>query len=380
MTLMPLLEEHRIRFLWSVAGLWLRVKRPERAARVYERILRIRPDDRQAVFQRAWSLIDIPHRRNEAIAALRDLLDHSPPYPFGLFLMGSALQIEGRHQEAVAAFEKAERGKRPGPPEFYFNWGKSLIALGRREDAAEAFRQAALLNPSDVESWRILGGILVELRRWQDGAACQERVMRLAPCVLHGLELGETLYELNRLDEAEQVVRQVLALEPRSANATGLLAQIVTEQGRHEEGVHLARRIRTADPAALEPRVVLAGVLSLTGKKDEALQEANAAVDIAPGDPRAHYALGNVCVVMNDGHAALLAFDRMAECMDRDSDRIPSLWREWCCAGRGAALSLVGRHAEAMAAFTEALTVDPQFFARCRTFAPYYERSSREMP
>src|SRR5215471_16889550 len=212
---MPFLGEMRVQYLWAVASLWLRIKRPERAAHAYARILRIRPDDRHVIFQRAWCLIDVPHRRNEAIEALRQLLEESP-YAFGFFLLGNAVQMEGRHQEAVHAFEKAERTSSPGPAELYFNWGKSLIALRRREEAADAFRHAALLNPSDVVAWRILGGLFIELGRWTDGTACQERVMRLQPSVTHGLELAATLYELNRPAEAERVLREVLALDPQS--------------------------------------------------------------------------------------------------------------------------------------------------------------------
>jgi tetratricopeptide (TPR) repeat protein len=231
---MAFVEAFRIRCLWAIAGIWLRLKRPERAANVYGRILRMRPNDPRIIFQRAWSLIEVPRRRNEAIEALRVLLEHSPSYPFGLFLLGSALQMDGRHQEAVHAFERAD-GESPGLPEFYFNWGKSLITLGRKEEAAKAFRQAALGNPTDVEAWRILGGILVELGRPEDGVACQERVMRLEPSAVHGLELGATLHDLNRLDEAEYVVRKVLRLDPRRADATELLHRILSDRHRKED-------------------------------------------------------------------------------------------------------------------------------------------------
>ena len=159
---------------------------------MYERILRIRPNDKQVIFHRAWWLIEIPHRRQEAIEALRELLESSP-HAFGFFLLGNALQMEGRHEEAIQAFETAESTHDPsGPhaPDFYFNWGKSLIALRRREEAAQAFRRAALLKPSDVNAWRLLGLIFIELGQWTDGVACQERVMRLEPSATHGLDLG----------------------------------------------------------------------------------------------------------------------------------------------------------------------------------------------
>jgi len=49
------------------------------------------------------------------------------------------------------------------------------------------------------------------------------------------------------------------------------------------------------------------------------------------------------------------------------------------CAGiRGAALSMIGRHDEAMLAFDELLRLEPDFFERWPEHAPPYELSRRE--
>lgn len=119
---------------------------------------------------------------------------------------------------------------------------------------------------------------------------------------------------------------------------------------RHDEAIRLAREICALNPDALSPRVVLAGVLMEAGRLDEALQEANAAADVAPSDARPHTVLGAIYVKMNDGTAALAAFERMARCLDPSVERLPTSGRVWCDAGRGSALSLPGRHDEAMAA------------------------------
>jgi tetratricopeptide (TPR) repeat protein len=373
---MSVFAETWVQFWWAVARLWLRIGLSERAANAYQRILRIRPDDAHVIFQRAWCLSDVPHRRNEAIEALRQLLQRSP-YAFGSFLLGSTLQREGRDQEAVDAFEEAARLGGTRPADLYHNWGKSLAILRRREEAAEVLRQAALLQPSDVDAWRMLGSIFIELGRWKDAAACQERVMRLQPSVTHGLELGGTLYELNRLDDAERVVREALAIDSRSTDAKGLLAMVLSDQDRHSEAIELARQIRAAVPNDVPSRLVLSHVLSWAGHFEEALREATAAVEIAPTESRPYGALGSIYIRMNDGEAALRSFDRMAAYIDPAVERIPSTEWVWCYAGRGVALSLLDRHAAAMAAFEEALSIDGQILERCHPYAPHYERSRR---
>jgi tetratricopeptide (TPR) repeat protein len=373
---MSFLEETRVRFLWALASVWHRFGRYEQAANMYERILRLRPNDKQVIFHRAWWLIEIPHRRKEAIEALRGLLEGSP-YAFGSFLLGNALQMEGRDQEAVDAFAEAARLGGPGPPDLYHNWGKSLAILRRREEAAEVLRQAALLQPSDVDAWRMLGATFIELGQWKDAAACQERVMRLQPSVTHGLELGGTLYELNRLEDAERVLREALAIDSQSTDAKGLLAMVLSDQDRHSEAIELARQIRAAAPNDVPPRLVLGHVLSWAGHFEEALREANAAAEIAPTESRPYSALGNIYIRMNDGQAAQRSFDCMAACIDPAVERLPSTDWVWCYAGRGVAFSLLNRHDEAMVAFEEALRIDGQIFERCQPYAPHYERSRR---
>jgi tetratricopeptide (TPR) repeat protein len=64
----------------------------------------------------------------------------------------------------------------------------------------------------------------------------------LAPSLTHGLNLGSTLYELNRLEEAERVLRDVLVLDPRSVDAKELLATVLTGQDRYDEAIKIASR------------------------------------------------------------------------------------------------------------------------------------------
>jgi tetratricopeptide (TPR) repeat protein len=371
------LSDVRAQFHYRVANLFLRLHRDEAAANAYGRVLRIRPDDPQAQFQRAWCLLHVPRRRNEGITAFQSLLRVSPSAA-GFFLMGCGLQQESRHEEAVQAFREAARLESPGTADFHYNYAISLTALRRLEEAADAYHNAAHLNPSDGEAWGNLGAAFAELGRWKDAAPCQERAMRLAPSLTHGLNLGSTLYELNRLEEAERVLRDVLVLDHRSVDAKELLATVLTGQDRYDEAIKIARETCESNSDALSSRVVLAGVLAEAGRLDEALAIATAAAEAAPEDARVHGALGTVHVKMKDGTAALEAFERMAACLVPEAERLPSSpWVSYLT-GRGAALSLLGRHDQAVVAFEEVLRTDPEFFERWPEVAPHYQLSSRE--
>jgi tetratricopeptide (TPR) repeat protein len=145
--------------------------------------------------------------------------------------------------------------------------------------------------------------------------------------------------------------------EFRSIDAKELLAQVLAGQDRYDEATSLAREICALNPDAPSSRVVLAGVLAEAGHLDEALKEAKAAAAVAPSDARCHGILGHIYMKMNDGAAALVAVECMACCVDPGMERLPSSPWVWCYAGRGAALSLIGRHDEAMAAFEEVLRI-----------------------
>jgi len=186
------------------------------------------------------------------------------------------------------------------------------------------------------------------------------------------------LNELNRLDEAERVLRDAVVLDPRSADVKELLATVLAGQERYDEAIKIARDTCASNADAPSSRAVLAGVLAEAGCLEEALRIARAVANSAPQDARAHGALGTVYVKMNDGESALTAFERMAECLVPETDPLPSSpWRS-CIAGRGVALSLQGRHYEAMAAFQEVLHTDPGFLEKWPDVAPHYQLSSRE--
>jgi tetratricopeptide (TPR) repeat protein len=176
--------------------------------------------------------------------------------------LACGLQKEARHEEAVEAFREAIRLEGSGTADFFHNYAVSLEALRHFEESADAYQRAAQLNPSDADAWGNLGAVLAGLGRWKDAVPCQERALRLAPSATHALNLASTLYELNRLDEAERVLRDAVLLDPRSADVKEMLATVLAGQYRYDEAIKIARDTCESNSDAPSSQAVLAGVLA----------------------------------------------------------------------------------------------------------------------
>ena len=326
----------------------------------YDRVLRIQPKDPAARFHRAWHLMEVSGRREDAVLGFQDLLREHPSAS-GHYLLGCGLQKESRHEEAVAAFRESIRLEDSRSPDLFFNYALSLEELGRLEEAVDAYRSAAQLAPSDADAWGNLGALLAEIGHRRDAVPCLERAMRLAPSAERALAVVAAFYELHRLDDAERFAREALARDARSTDLKESLAAVVAAQDRYEEALAIAREACAATENAPSSRALLAFVLADAGLLDEALPVARQAVDGAPDDPQVYIALAQVYLEMKDGTSALASFERMGECLAAEANRVALSARVRLLLGRGAALSLLGRQDEAEAAFDEALRIDPEF-------------------
>ena len=366
----------RARFHYRVAGIWTRLQRYGLAADAYRKVLHSWPEDRQAQFYRAWCLLQVPARRPEGIVEFQTLIEASPSGS-AYYLMACGLQQEQRLDEAVLAFHESLRLEDAGAAEVHINLADCLWDLSRFSEAADEYQNAAHLNPSDANGWSCLGAAYAELGRWKEAAPCFERAWRLAPNLQNGVDFVDTLFELNRLDEAERVVRDTCALNGKSIEARNRLALVLSGLDRYDEALEIARATCAHAPDDVSSRCILAVVLSEAGDLKAALKEAQAALEVAPTDTQSHLALGSVYVKMHDGAGALAAFERAAEGLTAFGDRPMRAARSACAAGRAAALSLLARHDEAVAAFDALLHDDPTLFERWPEVMPHYERSLR---
>lgn len=85
-------------------------------------------------------------RNAEAVKRLKEALEISPGFPLAQKLLGIVLQDQGLDQDALDRFDIAERYL-PEDAEIQFRRGLSLLKLGERDEARDAFERAWRLAP-----------------------------------------------------------------------------------------------------------------------------------------------------------------------------------------------------------------------------------------
>lgn len=207
--------------------------------------------------------------------------------------LGVVLRGEGRHEEAVAAFERA-LALRPGLIAAHNNLGNTLIDMGRLDEAVRLFRRAIALHPGLHVTHHNLGNAWLRLN---DGAAAEaafREALRLAPDYLPSLrQLGDLLELQGRREEACEVYLATLEKHPQDVNARVSLGNMAFAEGRQREA---RAHYEAALAAAPNDAVILnnlAWLLSTATTAD--LRDGKRAVELArralaaPGTPILEY-------------------------------------------------------------------------------------------
>ena len=94
--------------------------------------------------------------------------------------------------------------------------------------------------------------------------------------------LGDSFFELDRLDEAEAAYRNALRLEPALIDPANSLGVILAGRGEHTEAIQIFRRLIRVDPTFIHARQNLAQVCIAAGRLQDALEHCLEGRRIAP--------------------------------------------------------------------------------------------------
>src|SRR5262249_30910170 len=125
----------------------------------------------------------------------------------------------------------------PTHPGICNSLGYVLQNLGRHDEALAAFDKAIALKPDYVEAMNSMASSLTGFGRFEEALALSERVLALQPdyVPIH-INRAQWLGELHRFDEAFTSFEQALALDPGNADATWNLSFLQLLTGDYEAG------------------------------------------------------------------------------------------------------------------------------------------------
>ncbi len=282
----------------------------------------------------------------EAIKAYDKALEINPNYADAWSGKASALGFQGKHLEAIAAFDKAIESYdkiikvNPKGSDAWYGKGAALdyraVEMGffnnsteerntYREEAIKAFDNAIEIDPRYAMAWKLKGAVLHLMGRYEEAADAFNNALEIDP-QLQGAQEGKglALAALGRQKESAESYNNALrpydkAIE--TANSTQDLAQawlgkgfILQEQGKYEEAVNALDYAINADPKN-EMAWKIKGVLLWRELKryNDAIDAFDRALQINPKDPLTWQNKGNALKALGNQADADAAYAKAKE-------------------------------------------------------------------
>ena len=235
-------------------------------------------------------------RRDEALALFGEASRLDPKRPAFVLAESELLVAAGRPEEAARRLDESI-GQMPGRAEVHAALGDVLTVLGRHRAAADSYQIALRLSPERRElrpslamalyaagaydeaepvlanlvetepefaaGWalKVWAECLLALGRTGEARAAYERLHAQAPQDIGPvLALARCDLLMKRLDQAERRLREVLARDPRSAEANALMGCVLLGTGRRDEAAAYLRR--ALDDPAFEGRRTVEALLA----------------------------------------------------------------------------------------------------------------------
>jgi tetratricopeptide (TPR) repeat protein len=184
----------------------------------------------------------------------------------------------GDHDEVLRLTE-AILAERPGDDAAHEFRARSLLALGRAEEAERNAADAVRLDPEEIRYRELLAQVLAARGSHRDAA-----------------------------DEYERLARN----DPRQPAWIVAEAAERLDAAQAGEAVEAARRAVRLDPANAAAQLALAQGLARVGDARGALQAAGKAVELLPGDPAAREAMADARWLAREEPAAFSDFRALA--------------------------------------------------------------------
>lgn len=278
----------------------------------------------------------------------RAILEAVPRHADTTRVLAAALRLSGDPQAALDTVAPLAAAL-PNMPLAQLELALSLERLGRTAEAVRAFDRASALEPRLSEAWR---GLSESLELLGDTAGAERALARQLRASTRDPVLVEAASALadNRLGEAEGLLRERLKADPGDVAAIRMLAETGARLGRYADAESLLTRCVALAPNFAAARHNLATMLYRQNKNAEALAQ----IETLTAKDARHPGYANL-------HAAILArlgeYDRAISVYDRVLADYPNQPKGWMSYGH--ALKTVGRQADCVAAYRQALDQAP---------------------
>lgn len=241
---------------------------------------------------------------------LREVAERRPDHAGALQLLGILAMGRGQVIEAEALFARA-LAHNPGDPNLIDSHATALQAQGRHDEALAGYERALECAADFTGALAKRAHLLRQLGRQDEALSGYERLVALQPGDAERQWLrAETLHDLGRHDEAVAGFDRVLALRPDALGARFLRGNACWHAGRLDEALADYGAVIAAEADSARARANRSVVLIALGRPAEALADIEAAVRLKPDHAEYRNLLGNALHALNRHDEAVAAHER----------------------------------------------------------------------
>ena len=275
---------------YGLAKSFLGTRQVQKAYWELQETVRLDPDNIEAKLQYGqFLLLGEDAEREQAIERADEVIAVQPDRPAAYLLKGRALQALGRAEEAREAYVQAvERSPDEGGPLLLLaNFER---AQGNRDEAEAHFRRLGEVEPGFGARAALAAFLAEDPARDAETEQVYAEALALAePDQIAAAQRARFnfYYTRERFEEAEAALRAGIEAVPDDSQLTYTLARFYHVRGRTEEADAMIESATQARPDAIEPWLVLSSYRSRIGDLDGALAAADSALEVDPEAPAA---------------------------------------------------------------------------------------------
>jgi len=186
-------------------------------------------------------------RPQEAERIAGDVLKAEPRHAQALHILGHALLMQGRADDAIAAIEPAARGLHD--PALDTQLATALRQAGRNEDALSRLKRAIKRRPPYAPAFHELGGLLFSMNRYDEAIEALHRGLEAAPAMPElSIQLGYVLLEVREPAKAKAAFKRALDISPNAAGALWGMGKAHQQLGENQPAIDYFRRVLSQMP------------------------------------------------------------------------------------------------------------------------------------
>jgi len=287
-------------------------------------------------------------RPDLAAEQAREILKVAPGHAQALFLLASALRMQGDAREALPILETLVRAL-PNSADAHHELGLARSDLGDTKGAIEMLTKATRINGKHAHAWRALGD---EKALAGDDAGADAAYARHIEASVKNPRLLEAAVALreNKLAVAERQLRDFLKANPTDVTAMRMLAEVAARLNRYKDAEKLLSRALELAPSFAAARNNYASVLYRNSKPQAAVEQANILLAKDPRNPGYRAIKAAALSLVGEYEEAVKTFEAL---LKSHPDQ-PKAWMSY-----GHVLKTTGRQAESIAAYRRAIAQLP---------------------